>query len=158
MVEKATVNAADALARKHPIAAFSLDALTAGAANLRPDRVALGEMGPGAPTRTLTYGQFDGQVQAVAQHLIDLGLAPGERILILTGARTACIVAAIAALSLGIEPLLVPIGLDGEQLAGIAASTGSAAIAGPTSYGELYLEETLTFLCYTAEASVALTQ
>jgi hypothetical protein len=91
----------------------------------------------------LTYGQFDAEVQAVAQHLIDLGLAPGERILILTGARTACIVTAIAALSLGIEPLLVPIGLDGAQLASIAASTGSAAIAGPSSYAGINLEETL---------------
>ena len=81
MVEEGTVSEAEALARKHPIAAFSLDALTAGAAKLRPDRLALTEAGPGGPTRALTYREFDAQVRAVAQHLADLGLAPGERTL-----------------------------------------------------------------------------
>jgi acyl-CoA synthetase (AMP-forming)/AMP-acid ligase II len=143
MVEKAAVTQADAVARKHPISAFRLDALTAGAAKLRPDRLALRETGPGTPARTLTYRQFDGEVRALAQHLVDLGLAPGERILILTGARTACVVAAIAALSVGLEPLLAPIGLDGAQLATIADTNRCVAIAGLTSYGELSLEETL---------------
>jgi hypothetical protein len=143
VVEKVTVSEADALARKHPISAFSLDALTSGAAKLRPDRVALAEAGPDAPTEVLTYGAFAAQVGAVAQHLRLLGLAPGERILILAGARAACIVTAIAALAAGLEPLLVRIGFDGPQLAAIAASAGCAAIAGPTWYGELNLEETL---------------
>jgi hypothetical protein len=143
VVEKATVSEADALARKHPIAAFSVDALTSGAAKLRPDRMALAEAGPGAPRQVLTYGAFDAQVDAVAQHLQLLGLAPGERILVLAGARTACVVTAIAALAAGLEPLLVRIGFDGPQLAAIAASAGCAAIAGPTSYGEINLEETM---------------
>jgi hypothetical protein len=143
VVEKATVSEADALARKHPIAAFTLDALTSGAAKLRPDRVALAEAGPGAPTEVLTYGAFAAQVGAVAQHLQLLGLAPSERILVLAGARTACIVTALAALAVGLEPLLVRIGFDGPQLSAIAASAGCAAIAGPTSYGDLNLEETL---------------
>jgi hypothetical protein len=143
VVEKATVSEADALARKHPIAAFSLDALTSGAAKLRPQRVALAEAGPGDPTQSLTYSGFDAQVAAVAQHLQLLGLAPGERILILTGPRSACVVTTLAALAAGLEPLLVRIGFDGPQLAGIAALAGCAAIAGPTSYGEFNLEETL---------------
>lgn len=134
---------ADALARKHPIAAFSLNALTSGAAKLRPDRVALAEAGPGAPIRILTYGAFAAHVGVVAQHLQFVGLAPGERILILVGARTACVVTAIAALAAGLEPLLVRIGFDGSQLSAIAASANCAAIAGPTCYGELNLEETL---------------
>jgi acyl-CoA synthetase (AMP-forming)/AMP-acid ligase II len=143
MVEEGTVSEAEALARKHPIAAFSLDALTAGAAKLRPNRLALTEAGPGGPTRALTYREFDAQVRAVAQHLADLGLAPGERILIIAGARAACIVATIAALAAGIEPLLVPVGVDGTELGAIANSAGCVAIAGPTSYGPLSLEEAL---------------
>jgi acyl-CoA synthetase (AMP-forming)/AMP-acid ligase II len=143
MVEEGTVSEAEALARKHPIAAFSLDALTAGAAKLRPDRLALTEAGPGGPTRALTYREFDTQVRAVVQHLADFKLAPGERILIIAGARAACIVATIAALAAGIEPLLVPVDIDGGQLAEIAKSAGCVAIAGPTSYGPLNLEETM---------------
>jgi AMP-binding enzyme len=134
MVEERTVSEAEALARKHPIVAFSLDALTAGAAKLRPDRPALSEAGPGELTRALTYGEFAGQVHAFARRLVELGLAPGERILILAGARTACVTAAIASVAAGLEPLLVRIGLDGADLARIAKSAACAAIAGPTSY------------------------
>jgi hypothetical protein len=143
MVEKGPVNEADALARKHPIAAFSLDALTAGAAKLRPERVALVEAGPGVPSRSISYGEFDQQVRACAQHLLELGLAPNERLLILSGARTACVILAIAALAAGLEPLLVPIGLTSAHLADMAASARCAVIAGPTSYGELNPEQTL---------------
>ena len=139
MVEERTVSEAEALARKHPIAAFSLDALTAGAAKLRPDRLALTEAAPGEPARALTYREFAAQVHAFARHLVELGLAPGERILILAGARTACVTAAIAAVSAGLEPLLVRIGLDSADLATIAKSARCAAIAGPTSYAGLDL-------------------
>jgi hypothetical protein len=142
-VEEKPVSEADALARKHPISVFSLDALTAGAAKLRPDRLALTEAGPGARAEALTYAQFDGQVRALAQHLLALGLAPGERVLIVTSPRTACVVAAIGALAAGLEPMLVPIGLDAGQLAAIGVAANCAAIAGPTSYGTLNMEETL---------------
>jgi acyl-CoA synthetase (AMP-forming)/AMP-acid ligase II len=84
MVENTALNEADALARRHPIAAFSLDALTAGAAKLRPDRIALAEAVPGQPAPEISYGEFDRQVRALAQHIGELGLAPGERLLILT--------------------------------------------------------------------------
>src|SRR5689334_20099524 len=78
MVENTALNEADALARRHPIAAFSLDALTAGAAKLRPDRIALAAV-PGQPAREISYGEFDRQVQeALAQHIGELGLARGE--------------------------------------------------------------------------------
>lgn len=137
------MSGAEAIARKHPIAAFSLDALTAGAAKLRPDRSAVAEAGPGSTNQALSYREFDRQVRALAQHLIDLGLLPGERVLMLTGARTACVTLPIAALAAGFEPLLVPIGVEAAQLATIAASAGCAAIAGPTSYGEVDLEQTL---------------
>lgn len=134
---------AEALARKHPISAFSLDALTAGAAKLRPERLALTEAGPDTTRRALTYGEFDAQVRALVQHLAELGLAPGERILVLAGARTACVVATLAALAAGLEPLLVPVGVEAARLAEIATSARCAAIAGPSAYGPLNLEEVL---------------
>jgi acyl-CoA synthetase (AMP-forming)/AMP-acid ligase II len=143
MVEEGPLSEAEALARKHPISAFSLDALTAGAAKLRPERLALSEAGSGTTARALTYREFDAQVRAVAQHLVELGLAPGERILIVAGARTACVVATLAALAAGLEPLLVPVGIEGARLGEIAISAGCAAIAGPTAYGALHLEEAL---------------
>ncbi|MEA2839560.1 MAG: hypothetical protein QOF41_890 [Methylobacteriaceae bacterium] len=134
---------ADALARKHPIAAFSLDALTAGAAKLRPERLALAEAGPGARPQGLNYGAFDGQVRVLAQHLLDLGIMPRERILIFTGARSGCLVAAVAALAAGLEPLLLPIGVGGEEAAAAAQASECVAVLGPTSYGALQLEATL---------------
>jgi non-ribosomal peptide synthetase component F len=143
MVEEGPLSEAEALARKHPISAFSLDALTAGAAKLRPERLALTEAGPGTRTRALTYGEFDAQVRALAQQLLELGLAPGERILIVAGARTACVAATLAALAAGLEPLLVPVGLEGARLGEIARSAGCAAIAGPSAYGPLSLEDVL---------------
>ena len=143
MVDEGTVSQADAPARKHPIAAFSLGALTAGAAKLHPERLALTEAGRGIVTQPLTYGEFDAQVRALAQHFIDLGLVPGERILIVTGTRTVCIAATIAALAAGVEPLLVPIGAEGARWGEIARATRCAAIAGPTSYAALDLEAAL---------------
>jgi hypothetical protein len=137
------MNEADALARKHPIAAFSLDALTAGAAKLRPERVALAEAGPSVRTQAMTYGEFDRHVRALSQYLVDLGLVPKERILIFTGARTGCLVAALAALAAGLEPLLVPVGLAGEEAAVAAQASDCVAVLGPTSYGALHLEATL---------------
>jgi non-ribosomal peptide synthetase component E (peptide arylation enzyme) len=133
MVEEGPLSEAEALARKHPISAFSLDALTAGAAKLRPERLALTEAGPGTTTRALTYGEFDAQVRALVQHLAELGLAPGERILVLAGARTACVVATLAALAARLEPLLVPVGVEAARLAEIATSARCAAIAGPSA-------------------------
>ncbi|GAC1561768.1 MAG: hypothetical protein NVS2B5_26310 [Beijerinckiaceae bacterium] len=134
---------ADALARKHPISNFSLDALTVGAAKLRPDRQALAEAGPGADSLALTYREFDRQVATLAHKFVELGLQPGERILLVTGARTACVVATIAAVSAGLEPVLAPIGLDATQLSAVAQESGCVALAGPVSYGALSLEDVL---------------
>ncbi len=143
MVEEPALSKADALARKHPIAAFTLDALTVGAAKLRPDHVALAEAGPGASKEALTYSEFERQVRALAQHFAELRLARDERILLLTGARTACVAATIAALAAGIEPLLVRMALAPAALANIAAAANCVVIAGPTSYGEVRVEDIL---------------
>jgi AMP-binding enzyme len=143
MVEESALSKADALARQHPIAAFTLDALTAGAAKLRPDRVALAEAGPGASNEALTYSKLERQVRALAQHFAELRLAPDERILLLTGARTACVAATIAALAAGIEPVLVRMGFKPEALANISAATNCVVIAGPTSYGDGRVEDIL---------------
>lgn len=52
-------------------------------------------------------------------------------------------VATLAALAAGIEPLLVPIGIEAQRLGAIASSTGCAAVMGPTSYAALDLEAAL---------------
>ena len=79
----------------------------------------------------------------MAEHLVEIGLSPGERILIVTAARIACVVMAAGALSAGLEPLLVPIGTESTELAAIARATGCVGIVGGTSYGGLQVEETL---------------
>jgi hypothetical protein len=149
------VSEADALARRHPISNFSLDALTAGAAKLRPDRQALAEAGPGADPLALTYREFDRQVATLAQRFVELGLQPGERILLVTGARTACVVATIAAVRAGLEPVLAPIGLDATHLSAVAQGSGCVALAGPISYGGLNLEDIL-FEAAAASATIRL--
>jgi AMP-binding enzyme len=143
MVEEPALSKPDALSRKHPIAAFTLDALTVGAAKLRPDRIALAEAGPGASDAPLTYAELERQVRALAQHFAELRLAPDERILLLTGARTACVAAMIGVLAAGIEPVLARIGFGPAALAKVAAAANCAVIAGPTSYGEIRVEDIL---------------
>lgn len=83
------------------------------------------------------------QVRALAQHIGELGLAPGERLLILTSPCMACVIAPIAALAAGLEPLLVRIGFGPAELVAIAAAANCTAIVGASSYAEIDLEEVL---------------
>ena len=55
----------------------------------------------------------------------------------------ACVIAPIAALAAGLEPLLVQIGFGPAELVAIAAAANCTAIVGASSYAEIDLEEVL---------------
>ena len=57
-----------------------LDSLTAMAA-ARPDKTAIIDDRPGEPVRSLTYREFNGYVNRLANGLLSLGIEPGDRIM-----------------------------------------------------------------------------
>ncbi|MDB5425248.1 MAG: AMP-dependent synthetase and ligase [Phenylobacterium sp.] len=69
---------------------------------VRPDSVALAERGPDGAWIELGYGQMRRRVDAVAQALLDRGLAPGQTILILSGNSIEHAVLALAAMTVGV--------------------------------------------------------
>ncbi|MGP0061908.1 MAG: AMP-binding protein [Beijerinckiaceae bacterium] len=129
-----------------PFAQYSLAALISATARLRPDSLALQDR-----AQSLPYGVLAAQVAAVARLLSDCGLRPGERILLTGGAEISLVVALIAALRGGYEPVLAPLDLDPADLASYARALDVAALVGPSHYGELCPAET----CLTIAASVA---
>jgi hypothetical protein len=148
-VEEEAVNIAQPLealaARRETLTPYSLDTLVMGAARLRPDGLAFADrLGP------WPLGIVAAQVSALARILAECGLQPGERILIVGGAEVSVAIAAIAALRGGFVPALAPIDLDAKALAAYGQAIDAAAIAGPTSYGDLASFET----CLAAAAAM----
>jgi acyl-CoA synthetase (AMP-forming)/AMP-acid ligase II len=129
-----------------PFAHFSFDTLVSATARLRPDSPAFHDR-----TQTLSYGVLAMQVAVLARHLNDSGIKRGERILLTGGAEIALLLAIVAALRGGYEPVLAPLDLAGTDLAAYASELKVAAIIGPSHYGDFSPAE--TFL--TTAASVA---
>jgi len=124
---------------------YSLDTLVSGAARLRPDALAFADRLSPWP-----FGIVAAHVAALARIFADCGLQPGERILLVGGAEVSVVTAALAALRGGFVPALAPIDLDAAALSAYAEAIDAAAIAGPTTYGDLAPLDT----CLTTAASV----
>ncbi|MFZ0730627.1 MAG: AMP-binding protein, partial [Methylovirgula sp.] len=92
-------------------APYSLDTLVTGAARLRPETTALADR-----TRACSYAAFATDVAALARLLVDCGLQPGERLLILGGAEISLLTTLVAALRAGFEPALAPLNLGVAEL------------------------------------------
>jgi hypothetical protein len=148
-VEEEAVNAAQPLealgARRDALTPYSLDTLVSGAARLRPDALAFSDRLSPWP-----FGIVAAHVAALARILADCGLGPGERILLVGGAEVSVAIAAIAALRGGFVPALAPVDLDAAALSAYAQAVDAAAIAAPTTYGDLAPLET----CLSAAAAV----
>lgn len=71
-------------------------------AESEPERLMLAERGPDGAWIKVTYGQMRGDVDAVAQGLLDLGVRPGQVILILSGNSIEHATLALAAMTLGV--------------------------------------------------------
>jgi non-ribosomal peptide synthetase component F len=139
MVEEKSVTlaASDEATGLDPIVSFDLDTLVSGAVRLRADRIAIADskhMGAAA----LSFAEFDRRVSALAALWLDLGLKPGERILIAGGATATCVIALIAALRAGLDVALAPLHLGGEDMRDFARGADAAALAAENAYGELH--------------------
>jgi hypothetical protein len=128
------------LARAHPLTMFGFDALIAGAARLRPGRIATLDALGG---ETLDHAELDRRVDAFRAELSAFDLQPGERVLLAAtpGART--LIALIGIIAAGLEPVLAPLGLERRALAAGAQAASVAALIAPASVGGESLEELL---------------
>ncbi|WP_312030559.1 AMP-dependent synthetase [Methylosinus sp. H3A] len=127
-----------ALARAHPLTMFGLDALIAGAARLRPARIAAGDASTGAE---LDHAELDRRVAAFRADLRGFDFQPGERILLFAAPSSATLVTLIGIISAGLEPVAAPLGLSIGALAAGARAVSAAALVAPASVGGQSLEE-----------------
>ncbi|MDB5572054.1 MAG: hypothetical protein JWN93_3237 [Hyphomicrobiales bacterium] len=129
-------------AARDPLAGFDLDTLLAGAARLRANRVALSDGaldGPGA----LTYAALEERVSAIAGAWRELGLAPGERVLIVADARPAPVIAMLGALRARLDVAMLTSGATADEIARFALSVDAAALAGEPLGADDGLEDLL---------------
>ncbi len=126
---------ADAASGLDPLAGFDLDALTRGGARLRPDRVAMSDSSGAA----LSFAALDARADEMAGRLVDVGLAPGETLMIVGGASVSTCVALIAAMRAGLDAALAPPHPSAALLGSFAARAGARAIAAQNAHGELTL-------------------
>lgn len=140
MTSIATAGGAEAPTRAHPLTMFGFDALVAGAARLRPDRVALCENGGAAD---LTHTALERRIDSFRRRLRDLEVRPRERVILLCAANADALVALTGVIAGGLEPVLAPLGLSPQALVEGARAIKAAALIAPTLFAGLDFEETL---------------
>lgn len=138
----AATDGAMALARTHPLTMFGFDALVAGAARLRPGRVAVRDLslrGEG----DVTHGALDRRIGAFRRHLQDLRFPPGSRVILCATPNGDGIVALTGVIAAGLEPVLAPLHLSQRALTEGARAASAIALIAPASFAGFDLEETL---------------
>ena len=122
---------------------FDLDSLVSGAVRLRGDRAALADStNLAAP---ISFAEFDRRVSTLAGCWLDLGIEPGERIMVAAGATATSVIAIVAAMRAGLDLALAPLHLSGEELVEFAGDCDAVALAADVAHGELApAEELLT--------------
>ncbi len=124
-----------------PLASFDLESLVSGAARLRAERAALGDST--TCIEPMTFAEFDRRVSALAGFWRDLGLQPGERILLAGGATATSVIALFAAMRAGLDAALAPLHLDRVEMVDFACRCDAAALAAEAVYGESWPAEDL---------------
>lgn len=122
---------------RDPFAPFSLDTLVAGAARLRPEAVAFADDG-----ETLTAAEAAARTAALARLLVEYGLRPGERLVLVGGASAALCIALAAGVRAGFDLALAPVDLDAASLAAYARAVGATGLVGASRYGDHDFGET----------------
>ncbi len=118
-------------------ASKGLDSLLASAALDSPDTVLMRD-----DQGSSTAAQLVARVRKLIVHLRLLDFAPGERVVVVAGARIDTLVAVAALLRAGLVPALVPCDLNPVELAAHAKVAEAVALIGPGAYGGLSLGET----------------
>lgn len=112
---------------RDPLAGFDLDSLLSGGARVRPQRIALSDGALDAPS-ALTFADLDAFVSRTAAAWQAMGVQEGERVLIVTGARVAPLIAMLGALRAGLDAAVLPDGCDSNALAHAAQAIGAVAL------------------------------
>ncbi len=133
---------ASASAARDPLAGFDLDTLLAGAARLRPGRMALSDGRLDDP-RALTYGALEAKVSIIAGAWRELGVEAGERVLIIADSRPAPVIALLGALRARLDVALLTSAATGEDIAQFAQEVGAVALAGEPADEDDGLEDLL---------------
>jgi hypothetical protein len=120
-------------ATRDPLAGFDLETLTRGAARLRPDRLAVRD----SSGASATFAELDRRADAMASRLAELGLTPGETLMVAGGARVSTCIGLLAGLRAGLDVALAPLHPTATGLAAYAARAGARAVATQTGYGDL---------------------
>ncbi len=111
---------------------FELANLMRSAASAGPDRLAMTD----STGESVSFAALAARVDAMAGHLTDLGLAPGETIMISGAACVSTTIAVLAGLDAGLDVALAPLHPPVAALAAFAARTGASAILSHSSLGE----------------------
>lgn len=141
MTSNAAANEADVRARAHPLTMFGFDALVAGAARLRPNRIAIRDVGAGEGD--IDHAELDRKVDLFRSHLRHFEMQPGERVALACTPSAETLVALMGVIAAGLEPVLAPLGMSSEALAAGARAASAAALIAPASIGGESLEELL---------------
>ena len=131
------------------LASCELDTLVRGVVRLRGDRDAIGDT-TGGDARPLCFAELDRRISALAGLWRDLGLKPGDCVLVAGGAVATSVIALLAALRAGLDIALAPLHLSTEEMLDFAHDTAAVALAAETAYGGLAPAEEL--LCVAAQA------
>lgn len=123
-------------AARRALAGCAFDALLAGAARLRGERVALVASGAGvADAPALTFAEFDAAATRLSAAFADCGLSPGETVLIAGAADPATVILLFGAARAGLTAALAPAGADADEMSAYARSCGAVALASPARIG-----------------------
>ena len=108
-------------------ASFNLAEYVLRKAHKHPDKVALSILGPYKSERW-SYAKLEHAVRAVGAGLLDLGLIPGDRLLLRLGNGLSFPLAYLGAIAVGIVPIPTSAQLTTAELDRILPSTGFTAV------------------------------
>ena len=145
------------IARKEESGPLTAEGLLRRRARQRPGATALTDplnreaLGLGRP-RSLSYGEADGAVDALASYFIDVGLAPGDRIAVQLPNVAEHALVLLAAWRAGLTVVELPMLWRGAEIAMVCAEGAPLALIGVASFaGEARAED----LCRIAAAQLA---
>ena len=98
-------------------------------ARRRPDKLALTVAGAGERAERLTFRDIDMTVRAMAAGLQDMGLSPGDRVLIRMANDADYVLVYLAAIAAGLVAVPSSTQLTAAEAGFLLADTGAAAVA-----------------------------